>query len=450
MRLISDDNTFDLTSVTYVSSTQLTAVVPVGAPTGTYKARVINSNGRSALSSATYIVTAAAVPLPVVANVIPQMGTNDAPTSVKIMGENLTGASAVSLDDQGSTSLTGTISVSADGTEITGLSIPGGITGGEYNVKVTTTAGTNGISAVKFKVPVPVVINTDTTEDTTTSEVIDLGDTNVTPVEITLTTDNSETATQATDTDAEIKVTIPPQTTITTSEGNDYTGNINPPRVVKPDESILTGLAEDVIVIEMGNPEETIHFAQDFVATITVTSSTQPLIWYYNKATSSYELAGKTGTKDGVSYVPGGIVLNRAGTLYTVGLLLDHMSNYIVGVLPAITDAPESATAGTNITITGTNFDDEQAQVYFNGTLGTIVSRSVTQIVVTVPKFYGAVSSTYTLKVENRDGLYDTTSITITPLPLVPTLTWWGTVAMIALFGSLLIFMLRRRLIHQL
>ncbi|GAI28612.1 unnamed protein product, partial [marine sediment metagenome] len=70
MRLISDDNTFHLTNVTYVNATQqLTAVVPIGAPTGTYKARVINNNGRSALSSATYIVTAAPTPPPVVTTI---------------------------------------------------------------------------------------------------------------------------------------------------------------------------------------------------------------------------------------------------------------------------------------------------------------------------------------------------------------------------------------------
>ncbi|MBA7631613.1 hypothetical protein ES703_39146 [subsurface metagenome] len=410
VRLISDDNTFHLPNVTYVSATQLTAVVPIGAPTGTYKARVINNNGRSAPSSATYIVTAAPTPLPVVTNLIPQMvASNTAVSGVKIFGKNLTGATAVKFGNTAATSFT----VISD-TKIT-ADVPG-LTVGEYDVKVTTIAGTNSISAVKFKVSAPVVVNTDTTEDTTTSEVIDLGDTNVIPVQITLTTDTSETATQATDTDAEIEVVIPPQTTVTDSEGNDYTGDINPPRVVKPDESVLTGLPEDAVVIEMGNPEKTIHFDQDFVATVTVTASAEPDIWYYNKDTGAYELAGKTGIKDGTHYVPGGTKLGQEDSTYTMGLLLDHMSNYIINVDPHITSAP-TATAGQNITITGTNFHPTGANVYFDGAAGTVVSRtSTTQIVVTFPT-----AGSYILKVENPDKRSDTTSITLTaPAPPPP------------------------------
>ncbi len=404
VRLISDDNAFRLPNVTYVSATQLTAVVPIGAPTGTYKAKIINNHGRSALSSATYIVTAAPTPLPVVTNLIPQMAASDTVVNgVKIFGKNLTGATAVKFGDTPAISFT----VFSD-TKIT-ADVPG-LTVGEYDVKVTTPAGTNSISAVKFKVSAPVVFSTDTTEDTTTSEVIDLGDTNEIPVQITLTTDTSETATQDTDTDAEIEVVIPPQTKVTDSEGNDYTGNIHPPRVVKPDESVLTDLADNAVVIEMGNPEKTIHFDQDFVATIIITSDTEPVIWYYNKDTEAYELAGKTGTKDGIDYVPGGTKLNQENNTYIMGLLLDHMSPYIAGVIPHITSAPATATADVAFTISGTNFHPTGANVYLNGTAGTIISRtSTTQIVVTFPA-----TGSYTLKVENPDELSDTTSITLT------------------------------------
>ena len=447
VRFISDDNTFDLTSVTYDSLTQLTAVVPQGAPMGTYKARVINDNGTSALSSATYVVTAAPTPLPVVTNVIPQMAaSNTAVSGVQIFGENLTGATAVKFGDTAATSFT----VISD-TKIT-ADAPG-LAAGEYDVKVTTAAGTNSLSAVKFQVCDPVVINADATQDITTSGAVDLGDTHVTPVQLTLTTDDSETATQATDTDAEIEVVIPPQTTVTDSEGNAYTENINPPRVVKPDESVLTHLADNAVVVEMGNPEETIHLDKDCVVRLVVTSSTQPLIWYYNKDTKAYELAGKDGTIGGVTYVQGGTKLGQDGNIYTMGVLLDHMSSYINGVKPTITSAPVEAIPGENITITGVNFDPVEAEVYFDGTAGSIISRSLTQIVLTVPGFEG----TYTLKVENRDGLCDTTDITLAspdsppvggeayPVNKLLVLAPWIALAAAIIAGASLLVLRRRR-----
>ena len=227
-------------------------------------------------------------------------------------------------------------------TEIT-ADIPG-LTAGEYDVRVTTPAGTNEVSAVKFVVTDPVTISEESTEDTTTSAVIDL-DTNVIPVQITLTTDDSETATRNTDADVEISVVIPPETVITDSAGDNYTGAINPPRVVKPEETLAADLPVDAIVIEMGNPEETINFDQDFVATVIVTADTEPDIYYYNKDTGEYELAGKAGTKDGISYVPGGTVLSTVlgveDNTYTIGLLLDHMSIYVASVASLLPPEPE-------------------------------------------------------------------------------------------------------------
>jgi len=338
-RLVSGDNTFDLINVTCASSTKLTADVATGAPTGTYKVKVIDDNGTLELSSATYEVTQAPIPLPAVTNLIPQMAASGSAVSgVQIFGENLTGATEVSFDGTAASNV-----VVISDTKIT-ADVPG-LSAGEYDVRVTTPAGTNEISGVKFVVSDPVAITEGTTGDTTTSGVVTL-DTPVIPVQLTLTTDTSETATQATDTDAEIEVVIPPGTTVTDSEGNDYTGNINPPRVVKPDESVLTGLPEDAVVIEMGNPEETINFDHDFVATVTITASTEPDIYYYNKDTRAYELAGKTGTKDGVDYVPGGTKLGQENSTYTMGLLLDHMSVYIASVESLIPPAPAGGGGG--------------------------------------------------------------------------------------------------------
>jgi len=406
VRFVSDNNTFDLTNVTCSTSTQLTARVAKGAPTGSYRARVINDNGTSQLSSATYEVTEAPTPFPVVTNLIPQMAASNTPVGgVQIFGKNLTGATAVSFGDTAAASFT----VVSD-TKIT-ADVPG-LAAGEYDVKVTTSAGTNEVSGVKFVVSDPVVIKEDTTEDITTSEVVKL-DTNVIPVQLTLTTDKAETATEATDVDVDIEVTIPPGTTVT-CEGEAYTGNINPPRVVKPDESVLTDLADDAVVIEMGNPEKTIDFDQDFVATVIITTPVEPVIWYYNKTTHVYELAGKAGTKDGIDYIPGGTKLGQEDSTYNMGLLLDHMSPYVAGVKPHIITVPATVTAGSAFTITGTNFHPTAAKVYFSGNAGTIVSRtSTTQISASFPT-----AGSYTLKVGNPDKLSDATSIILVAPPV--------------------------------
>ena len=219
-------------------------------------------------------------------------------------------------------------------------------------MKVTTPAGTNQVSTVKFVVIDPAKIDATTTEDTTTSGVIELKDTNVIPVQITMTTDNSETAPRTTDADVEISVVIPPGTAITDSAGTPYTGTLNPPRVIKPDESVHTDLPEDAIVIEMGNPEQTIKFSQDFVATVKVTASSKPDIYYYNKDTGEYELAGETRAINGIVYVPGGTVLGLENSTYTIGLLLDHMSVYVASVKSLIPPPPTPpAVGGGGITI---------------------------------------------------------------------------------------------------
>lgn len=343
VRLVNAANIVSLTDVNIISDTQLTAVISRGAPTGTYQARVINNNGTSVLSTATYTVTAIPLPLPVVTNVIPNMAISDTIVNgVEVFGQHFTGVMAVSINNQAVISFT----LNSD-TKLT-INVPG-LPAGEYDVRVTTPGGTNDVSSVKFIVTYPVVISANTTEDTTTYEVIDLDNTNIIPVQITMTTDDSETATQNTDNDVEINVVIPPNTAVTDNHGNAYEGTLNPPRVVKPDTTIQTDLPENAIVIEMGNPDQTINFSQDFVAVVTVTATSVPDIYYFNKDTGNYELAGKAGVKDGITYEPGGTVLGEEDGTYTIGLLLDHMSVYVastVSLLPVPTPTPTPTPGG--------------------------------------------------------------------------------------------------------
>jgi hypothetical protein len=184
---------------------------------------------------------------------------------------------------------------------------------------------------VKYIVTEPVVITTDTTEDTTTSTVIET--TGTIPVQVTLTTNNAETATKNVDGNAEISVVIPPATEVKNNDGSTYTGIINPPQVVKPDTEAHGDIPETAIVLEMGNPDQKINFSQPFVTTVRIEAEVRPDIYYLDKDTGKYTLAGITGTKDGVDYVPGGKLLAteeiNGTSVFTIGLLMDHMSTYV-------------------------------------------------------------------------------------------------------------------------
>ena len=101
--------------------------------------------------------------LPSVSNITPAIAAYNTVTTVTITGSGFFGTTGsnsvtfVKFDDSGTTALTITSATITDST-ITGAVIPGGINSGSYNVKVTTSFGTNATSAVKFVVmPVPVI-----------------------------------------------------------------------------------------------------------------------------------------------------------------------------------------------------------------------------------------------------------------------------------------------------
>ena len=409
IRFVSGDNMFDIAGE-YESETELMAAIPVGAPVGEYGVRVIDDNGTSEVLTSAYTVTAAPTPLPAVTDIVPStIGTNDSDVDVEIYGTDFTGATGAVLDVGRGTVLTNFTVVSA--TKIT-ATIPDTLSAGTYNVKITTAAGTNAVSAVQIAVSAPVVINSTTSQDQVTDDPIDLGDTNIIPVQITL---QSNTDNSTLDNNTTIEVIISPETTLTNADGSAYTGNINPPQLVKPTAEIEATAGSDAVVITMGNPNERINFSNDFVTTVTLetTNNTAPLIWYYNPS-SGLEIAGKDGTKDNVTYAKGGTLLNTVVNgstyIYTIGLLLDHMSSYVAGVTPTISGiSPTSGRAESTATITGTNFSPG-ATVKFGATAATATINSVTQITVTVPSI---ATGAYTITVINTDNLSATTNFTV-------------------------------------
>ncbi len=88
--------------------------------------------------------------------------------------------------------------------------------------------------------------------------------------------------------------------------------------------------------------------------------------------------------------------------------------NFIYGSIPSVTSfAPTTGIAGTQVTITGKNFDPAPAKnvVYFGGAQATVTSASATQLVVTVPT--GATYQPITVATHNFVA-YSTLPFTLT------------------------------------
>ncbi|MBN2450549.1 MAG: choice-of-anchor D domain-containing protein, partial [Lentisphaeria bacterium] len=78
---------------------------------------------------------------PVLLAVDPVSGYNSGATPVTLTGEDLWGATGAQLETGPATPLTGTPVVSADGTTVTGLSVPAGIAAGTYGITVSAPCG---------------------------------------------------------------------------------------------------------------------------------------------------------------------------------------------------------------------------------------------------------------------------------------------------------------------
>jgi len=419
------------------SSNYLVMNVPAGMPAGTYHVRVNSeTNGVSDLSTATYTsLTDASHPMPSVTSVTPSAGPDNADVSVTIKGAHFTGASAVVLAISGNIAMPEyaleNVRVVDDYT-ITAVVPAGGILG-TYDVLVTTPYGTNAVSAAKFTISAVQSVTPATNVPVTVYQesVANMSGFSGQALQQSITLENTDTrivnSNLAVGT---MSVEIPAGTVVTDSDGHPYNGPIYPPRVVNKEEAIDSALYaqlndEHSVIIEMGNPDERIEFDQDFVVTLEIIMSdaeATPVIWYYNRSEGTFELAGKNGEKDGVTYAPGGVVLGRVGNTYTMGVLTDHMSDYVLGVQPTVTNVtPDSGYLGTLI-ITGTNFHPN-ATVIIGGMALSATVHSTASISTAIPGFS---AGTYMVTVTNPDLLSGNGFFTVTAPASQPQETYIG------------------------
>ncbi len=211
VRLVNNENMLTLKTVSVNSAAEITAVLPKGGPPGIYSVRITNTNGTSVSSTTVYEIQPAPQPLPVVTNISPNIAPANTPGSgLQISGHNFTGASNVTLNGYAAAPIT----VDSD-TRIT-IDVPG-LPPDEYDIRVTTPAGTNEVSAIQLTMSAPIVLDDTVIEEVATSGIIELVSEGVIPVQVTMTSDSRAEAARNTTHEVDISVVIPPGTLLSFS-----------------------------------------------------------------------------------------------------------------------------------------------------------------------------------------------------------------------------------------
>ncbi|MFH1074160.1 MAG: IPT/TIG domain-containing protein [Candidatus Firestonebacteria bacterium] len=142
---LSDGSNTAITKGTVSSDTSIiNCTVPSGVAIGTYDVKVTTGGGIGT-SSVGYIVTS----MPAVTGVTPNTGLNTTQvTGVVVTGSNFTGVTVMGLS--GPQEIPLYVYTPVDDTSISGVMISAFILAGTYDVKITTSSGTNTTSAVKW------------------------------------------------------------------------------------------------------------------------------------------------------------------------------------------------------------------------------------------------------------------------------------------------------------
>ncbi len=355
VRFVNSQNVFDLKSLPSDESS-LTVAIPPGVPPGTYRLRVINACGISALSEATVEVTAPATPIPNVTDVRPSTGAVQKSTRITLYGAHFNDVSSVCLCEDGlQIALLDVTLVDESTVQAT---VPSTCPEGIYDVQVTAGGLKNNISTVKFFVFVPRAINSETSDELVADGLVDLDENlnGTLPVNLTLKTWSDGYRMVIDDDPLEIEAVIEAGTRMTRSDGSAYAGALMMPVQVKVTEDLAEDFSwDDVALFQMGSAEESIILSEPMVIALTVSRSAAkgaPLI-YYLDADGGTTPAGVAGVKDGREYEAGGTVLEvradepEAGkNTYRIGLLLDHMSTFVVGNKGAASGQPPSGGGG--------------------------------------------------------------------------------------------------------
>ena len=358
VRFASLDTLFDVRSRRGVSTNEFEVEIPKGAPGGSYAVRVINRHGTSKAAAQRILLTEATTPLPAVTGVQPRVVSAASETVLAITGRNfpsgITNVWLVADPEDPPSDWTGLLSVNRESdTRLTG-SVPSGTASGCHEIRVETSGGEiNNISSAEVEVLPPVDITSTQGSFTTLLPIRIPTGMEMLPSETILTTDDREEAPHVSVMAPRIAVTFEAGTMLEEQEEDgvnyrDYHDMIRPPRQIPILPEVNARMESDAVLFSLGadhllrlkdeDPDDGI--ARLLHAEITVTlSSTEPLPKVYHVAPdTTLTLAGVNGARDGQTYEKGGTLLTtrpetpEAGyTTYTIGLLMNHMSNYVVG-----------------------------------------------------------------------------------------------------------------------
>lgn len=125
-----------------------------------------------------------------------------------------------------------------------------------------------------------------------------------------------------------------------------YEGAILPPRVVSPFAYTNNGIGSDIVAFSMGALEK-LRLGGDekmFVSIeVTLPANISTPVVYQVESDGSLTPAGVIGTWNGNKIAVGGTIMaerlnvpHTGATTFTLGVLLDHMSDYVIGSLRGV------------------------------------------------------------------------------------------------------------------
>jgi len=342
------------------NGTNMEVTVPCGTPVGIYRIKVVNANGTSHDCASTYTVLPALAQPPEVIHVMPAVIPGILDATIAITGNNfivrdIKAESIVLVDNDGQAVPLDIFDVQHS--EKITASIPAGLLEkGLYDICIVTLNGRNDVSTAKLEVVEPVDLSIPGISNLMSTQGFDMsqlggGETTegTLPVAVKLKTefqsDNYALSTHG----MRIEAVFEPGTRIFYDNGasppQSYDGVINPPRQIP----ITSDIAEKIdkpghaAVFQMGGTQKLmLGSGQTLFVRIDMAlpSAAEPPLVYYLEADGSIQLAGVDGERNGyaISSSGGTVLAEHIGlpesgyTTYTIGLFLDHMSTFVVGV----------------------------------------------------------------------------------------------------------------------
>jgi len=331
------------------TTNQILADIPIGTPPGEYYIRVINKNGISAVSSEIITITDAVEAVPVVTEIHPLVAEIGMPTVVTIIGKSFdeSGVSVNLLSDEDAATPLSSVMVHDSETITAIVDVPETFAEGQYHIQVVNSDGRlNQVSAVKLELCKPIVLQSDSSSLVTT-KTINLGIGTI-PAKTTLTTDDRNEVSVVNSKRSKIKVFLDSGSAFEIGSANqtewaDYNGNIRPPRQLPTQVLHQNQLGPESVIFAIGI-DDFLRLKNEATFFVLVevplpTNATHPAV-YYVSPEGDLTLAGIKGERRGIVLEQGGTILaerldtpETGLTTYTIGLLLNSMSNYAIGSL---------------------------------------------------------------------------------------------------------------------